>query len=438
MNKNMRFMNRNMPFSYTVIQVAFSLIITYIIFRYTILYVFPEAPFNWLFLPTVVMFFFLLLGTKIYTSRKSTITENTFTIHNYTCDWDNIARISIKKSDYGNPYLTCYFKDNSLPKGFDIEYIDTATLLQDLHRIASEQKIILDIDDQVEPVLKEPPPEHLSFFESLKEGYTNTREEALQKHAEKISKKDEDRDSDITLTPLQKNMILIILAVAFFVWVFIEFGTFFGISILLILFVHEGGHILALNRAHLQTKAVVFIPFVGAGVIPKKGFPSPTIEAAVALAGPLAGLSLNIVGLLLYEYHAFTLLILKFVMICLPLNFLVNVINLLPVSPLDGGRMIKAALLRGKISFAFLLLCSVIIGIFSIITLKSIIIPIIVFLGIGTLVQHYQSITSSEIDPPSRKNTILILGAWMLLIILYWVTLPAFSKQMFTELFPLF
>jgi Zn-dependent protease len=375
----------------------------------------------------------------MYSSAKSKITDNTFTLHNYTCEWNDIEKIIIKKSEIGNPYLILYFKDNSPPRGFDITYVDTTNLLHDLSKIADIWGIFLKIDDRVRPVLERKPPGPFSLFEPPKKDFQEPEEELAHEKTEKKSE-----SLNISLTSKQKKAIMIVLAVVFVVWLFIIFDFLLGIYILIILFVHEGGHFIVLKIFHLETSSIIFIPFVGAGIIPKKGFTSPEVETTVALAGPLAGLSLNIVGLVLYDnwaffaqrgYYPVVTMVFKFLMYCLPLNFFINIANLLPISPLDGGRIVKSALLRGKISFAFLLILSIIIGVWCAIELRSIIIAIIVLLGIGTLVQHYRSITSQEMNPPSWKMTILILGSWIFIIFLYWLTLPSISKELLIDPF---
>jgi hypothetical protein len=104
--------------------------------------------------------------------------------------------------------------------------------------------------------------------------------------------------------------------------------------------------------------------------------------------------------------------------------------------PLDGGRIVKSAPLRGKKSLILLLVFTAIIGILVTILLKSIIIALILLIGVSTIVQHYQSLKKSEMNPPSWKMTLLILGTWILIISLYWVTLHSYSKKTLTNIFP--
>jgi Zn-dependent protease len=112
----------------------------------------------------------------------------------------------------------------------------------------------------------------------------------------------------------------------------------FGIGLILLLFVHEMGHVLEAKRQGLPVSVPVFIPFMGA-LITMKRMPSDAWrEARLAIGGPLLGsagaLALYVVAL---AYDSQQLKALAF------LGFLINLFNLLPVLPLDGGR-ISAAL----------------------------------------------------------------------------------------------
>ena len=114
-------------------------------------------------------------------------------------------------------------------------------------------------------------------------------------------------------------------------------GWWFGLGLVLLIFVHEMGHVLELRRQGVPASAPLFIPFFGAVVGMKKMPENAWKEARVALAGPILGTvgALAVWGLGAY-YNSRFLIAMAFV------GFLINLFNLLPVVPLDGGRAVAA------------------------------------------------------------------------------------------------
>ena len=114
-------------------------------------------------------------------------------------------------------------------------------------------------------------------------------------------------------------------------------GWQFGVGFVLLLFVHEMGHVIQLRREGVEASAPMFIPFMGAVVWAKSLGDDAAAEARVALAGPILGslgaaACVGLYGLTGDEFFlalAFT-------------GFFLNLFNLLPVSPLDGGRAVTA------------------------------------------------------------------------------------------------
>jgi Zn-dependent protease len=104
-----------------------------------------------------------------------------------------------------------------------------------------------------------------------------------------------------------------------------------------LLFVHELGHAIALRREGIPTSPILFVPFLGA-VIGMRGLPrNAWVEAKVGLAGPVLG-SLGAAGVLALS-HATGSRLLEAVAFT---GFFLNLFNLLPIVPLDGGRAAAA------------------------------------------------------------------------------------------------
>ena len=131
-----------------------------------------------------------------------------------------------------------------------------------------------------------------------------------------------------------KFLFSMFVSAAVYVWLG---GWWFGIGLVVLLFVHELGHVLEAKRQHLPVSAPVFIPFMGALITLKEMPHNAWREAKLAIAGPILGsagaLAIYLLGL---AYDSNPLKALAF------LGFFINLFNLLPVLPLDGGRAMAA------------------------------------------------------------------------------------------------
>ena len=114
-------------------------------------------------------------------------------------------------------------------------------------------------------------------------------------------------------------------------------GWKFAVGFVLLIFVHELGHVLELRRQGVPASAPLFIPFLGAVVGMKQMPEDAWKESRVALAGPILG---SIGAALVWAVGAAIgsdlLVALAFT------GFFLNLFNLLPIVPLDGGRAVAA------------------------------------------------------------------------------------------------
>jgi Zn-dependent protease len=116
------------------------------------------------------------------------------------------------------------------------------------------------------------------------------------------------------------------------------FGWQFGVGIIFLLFLHEMGHVLVLRAKGVPASAPIFIPLMGAFVA-MKGMPrNAKDEAEIAIAGPLLGTVaalLCLVPFFLGSRSGLWPALAYF-------GFFINLFNLIPVTPLDGGRIVGA------------------------------------------------------------------------------------------------
>jgi Zn-dependent protease len=115
------------------------------------------------------------------------------------------------------------------------------------------------------------------------------------------------------------------------------FGWPFAVGFVLLIFVHEMGHVIQLRREGVEASAPVFIPFLGAMIAAKSLGEDAAAEARVGLAGPILGTLGTLIPLAVWLATGSDLWrALAYV------GFFINLINLLPVLPLDGGRAMAA------------------------------------------------------------------------------------------------
>ncbi len=120
-------------------------------------------------------------------------------------------------------------------------------------------------------------------------------------------------------------------------WIYVViFGWKFAVVVMLLLLAHELGHYFAFRAYGLPARLPAFVPLLGAftaGVAPD----DLEQDAYIALAGPLTGL-----GLAAACYAIGDMTHDRFWFACADLSAFLNLFNMLPVPPFDGGRIIAA------------------------------------------------------------------------------------------------
>jgi Zn-dependent protease len=131
-----------------------------------------------------------------------------------------------------------------------------------------------------------------------------------------------------------KFLFSMFVSAAVYVWIG---GWWFGIGLVLVLFVHEMGHVFEARHQGLPVSAPTFIPFLGALITLQQMPADAWRESRLGIAGPILG-SAGAAACWLagVAYDSNHLKALAF------LGFFINLFNLLPVSPLDGGRIVTA------------------------------------------------------------------------------------------------
>jgi Zn-dependent protease len=113
------------------------------------------------------------------------------------------------------------------------------------------------------------------------------------------------------------------------------FGWRYAVGFVALLWVHEMGHFVAARQRGLQVGLPTFIPFVGAWINLKTQDLDPETIAFVGMAGPLLGSTGAFVVFLGASYYQ-----LPWLMAVAYAGFILNLFNLIPITPLDGGHIV--------------------------------------------------------------------------------------------------
>jgi Zn-dependent protease len=128
------------------------------------------------------------------------------------------------------------------------------------------------------------------------------------------------------------------LSMLLMIWVYsMMYGWPFAIGFVVLLLVHEMGHVVAAKLLGMPITAPIFIPFVGAYITMKQNPRDAWSEALMAYGGPLAGCvgGWICLGAALHAHQAWLLAVAS-------ATFVINLFNMIPMPPLDGGRICSA------------------------------------------------------------------------------------------------
>lgn len=117
----------------------------------------------------------------------------------------------------------------------------------------------------------------------------------------------------------------------------LAFGIKFGIGFILLLFIHELGHIVASRIVGLRANGPTFIPFIGAVISLNRPPINAKMTANIAIGGPAAGTLSALICLAFYLWSNSILMLILSYTACL-----LNIFNLIPCAPLDGERIAAA------------------------------------------------------------------------------------------------
>ncbi|GAC1656683.1 MAG: hypothetical protein NVS9B1_12600 [Candidatus Dormibacteraceae bacterium] len=131
------------------------------------------------------------------------------------------------------------------------------------------------------------------------------------------------------VVPYGKTLITLIFSFGAYAFIF---GWSFAAGLVVMILIHEFGHVIEIKRQGLDASAPVFIPFFGAAIFQRSHPQDALRQARIGIAGPLLGTVGATVAYVLYgSFHYTPLLLAAY------LGFYINLFNLIPAGMLDGG-----------------------------------------------------------------------------------------------------
>src|SRR5207237_4301899 len=110
------------------------------------------------------------------------------------------------------------------------------------------------------------------------------------------------------------------------------YGGWFAVALVVMILVHEMGHVVEIRRQGMAASAPLFIPFLGAAIFQRQHPTDALKQAQIGIAGPIAGTVGATIAFVLYGTTHWTVLL-----AWAYVGFFINLFNLIPVGMLDGG-----------------------------------------------------------------------------------------------------
>jgi len=184
-------------------------------------------------------------------------------------------------------------------------------------------------------------------------------------------------------------------------------GWSFAAALIVMIFVHEMGHVIEIRRQGMQATAPIFIPFLGAAIFQRSHPTDALKQAQIGIAGPIAGTIGASAAFFLYLSTHWEIFLLAAL-----IGFYINLFNLIPVWQLDGA-WVLAPVSKWLQLGGFLLIG---VGVVAFHFVSPIII-IIALLGIPTLVQRFRDSSNPYYTSVPIRARMAMGAAWLALVI---------------------
>jgi Zn-dependent protease len=198
-----------------------------------------------------------------------------------------------------------------------------------------------------------------------------------------------------------KTLLTLLLSFGAYSWIR---GPWFAAGLVLMILVHEMGHVVEIRRQGMQASAPLFIPFVGAAIFQRQHPTDALRQAQIGIAGPIAGTIGATVAFVLYGATGWPEL-LRWAW----LGFFLNLFNLIPFGFLDGGWIMAAV--SKWFQFVGLALFA---GALLLFGLNPILL-VVLMLGIPTATERFRNDSLPYFQSVPMAGRLAMAAAWLVL-----------------------
>jgi Zn-dependent protease len=201
------------------------------------------------------------------------------------------------------------------------------------------------------------------------------------------------------------------------------YGPWFAVALVVMIFVHEMGHVVEIRRQGMAATAPIFIPFLGAAIFQRQHPTTAVKQAQIGIAGPIAGTIGATVAFMFYLSTQDPVFLLA-----ATIGFFLNLINMLPVWQLDGAWVLAPVSpwfqVLGLVAIAVLVL---------IFHFVSVLLILIALLGISSARAAFRNANNPYYTSVSAAARLALGAAWLGLV-LYLGVMTLQAESLFTGL----
>ncbi len=201
-----------------------------------------------------------------------------------------------------------------------------------------------------------------------------------------------------------KTLATMVISFGFYAW---AYGPVSGAGLVVMILIHEMGHVLEIRRQGMQATAPLFIPFLGAAIFQRSHPTDALHQAEIGIAGPIAGTLASIAALVLFGATGF-----KWLAFWAFIGFAINLFNMIPFGMLDGAWVLAAA--SKWFQVVGLLMLGVAVFFFH--TVFSGLLIILLLFGIPAMIERFRNDKSPYYKSVPVEGRILMGLAWLALV----------------------